>query len=112
MNPSYIGCSYKIDRNIKVRCGQYLNEGDTGATFRENVMKIDMSLESFEYKQCEKGKKKKGKVIKKNTKKGIAYIKKNFVLKFITVDDNVSDNQVLLIERACISYYKPKYNRE
>lgn len=112
--PSYIGCAYKKanenedskNRSIKSRCGQNLNPKDNGGTFRDRVMREELNLEPYEYIEG-----KKGKITCENTNKGIAYISKNYYLKFIVVDDNISENEVLLIERACINYYNPIYNR-
>ena len=112
--PSYIGCAYKKvnenegskNRSISLRCGQNLNPKDTGGTFRDRVMREELNLEPYEYIEG-----KKGKIICENTKKGRAYISENYYLKFIVVDDNISENEVLLIERACINYYNPIYNR-
>lgn len=113
--PVYVGCAYKKsdknDRSIKSRCSQNLGPRNTGGTFRDRVMKEVLKLEPYEYIEDENGKRKKGGIIEENTKQGIEYISKNFVLKFIEVSENTSENEVLLIERACINYYNPIYNK-
>ena len=40
-SPVYVGSAGKSNRDLKFRLGQYLNEGDTGATLRINIQKID-----------------------------------------------------------------------
>lgn len=115
--PSYIGCAYKKangdeskkDRSIKARCGQNLEPGNTGATFRNRIIKEEMDLEI--YKEIEEDGKKKKVINEENANKGIEYISNNFVLKFIEVDEKISENEVLLLERACINYYNPIHNR-
>lgn len=99
-NPVYIGCAHAKNRTIKKRCSQYLGTSKKGATFRNKVIKDKLKKEPIVNK-------------KKNEKaieEGIKYIQKNYQLKFVTVDESVSSSEILLLERACISIYNPKYN--
>ncbi|WP_238881284.1 hypothetical protein [Clostridium sp. YIM B02551] len=42
--------------------------------------------------------------------KVIEYIKSNYKLKFLLLPNEVKENEILLIEKACISLKKPIYN--
>ena len=42
--------------------------------------------------------------------KEIEYIKSNYKLKFVFLSNDVEENEILLIEKACISLKKPIYN--
>ncbi|MBL4932103.1 hypothetical protein [Clostridium paridis] len=42
--------------------------------------------------------------------KVIEYIKSNYKLKFLLLPNEVEENEVLLVEKACISLKKPIYN--
>lgn len=97
----YIGCAYAENRTIKKRCSQYLGTSKRGATFRNKIIKDKLKKEPIL-----KGGKKNISAIEQ----GIKYIKANYELKFITVDEKTSPSQILLLERSCISEFSPKYN--
>lgn len=97
----YIGCAHAEGRTIRKRCSQYLGTSKKGATFRNKIIKRELKKEP---------------ILKDNTKNiisikdGVKYIKSNYELKFITVDEKISPSQILLLERSCISEFNPKYN--
>ncbi len=97
----YIGCAHAKNRNIKVRCSQYLGTSKKGATFRNKIIKDKLGLNPI-LKNKEKN--------EAAIMAGIKYIKANYELKFITVEEEISSSQILLLERSCITKFNPKYN--
>lgn len=97
----YIGST---TRTFKRRCSQYLHNAKRGASFRNKIIKhvfnstVTIKVDGKEVKN------------KDVIDRAIKYIKDNLCLKFLVMDENSSDTEILLIERACITLKTPDYN--
>ena len=89
----YIGCAK--ERTLKKRLHDYVGKS-TKASFRRKIIKNELNIAEENNKN----------IVEKATQ----YIKENFVLKFIIAHNDYTSSEIELIERACITLEKPKYN--
>jgi hypothetical protein len=100
----YIGSTAESG-NLKNKLLESIKPEYVSETFRNKVMKDIFKTTSWV--ENEIGEENKN---IEYISKVIEYIKSNYKLKFLLLTDDIEENEILLIEKACISIKKPIYN--